>query len=49
MNGKLDDIGIWNHALTQEEVTALYNASYACAPQIKKGLSYSDKPLRLTK
>jgi hypothetical protein len=25
--GKADDIGIWNRALTQQEVTALYNAS----------------------
>jgi len=25
--GKLDDIGIWNRALNQQEVTALYNAS----------------------
>jgi hypothetical protein len=25
-NGKLDDIGIWNRALNQEEITALYNA-----------------------
>jgi hypothetical protein len=24
--GKIDDIGIWNRALTQEEVTALFNA-----------------------
>ena len=24
--GKLDDIGIWNRALTQQEITALYNA-----------------------
>jgi hypothetical protein len=24
-NGKLDDIGIWNRALTQQEITALYN------------------------
>ena len=23
-NGKLDDIGIWNRALTQEEITGLY-------------------------
>ena len=30
MNGKLDDIGIWNRALTQEEVTALYNTSNPC-------------------
>lgn len=26
-NGKLDDFGLWNRALTQQEVTALYNAS----------------------
>jgi hypothetical protein len=25
LNGKLDNIGIWNRALTQSEVTALYN------------------------
>jgi hypothetical protein len=25
INGKLDDIGIWNRALTQQEITALYN------------------------
>jgi hypothetical protein len=25
-NGKLDDIGIWNRALTQAEITAMYNA-----------------------
>jgi hypothetical protein len=25
--GKLDDIGIWNRALTQEEITNLYNAN----------------------
>lgn len=25
LNGKLDDIGIWNRALTQSEITALYN------------------------
>jgi len=24
LNGKLDDIGIWNRALTQEEITSLY-------------------------
>ena len=27
LNGKLDDIGIWNRALTQEEITNLYNAN----------------------
>ena len=25
-NGKLDDIGIWNRALTQSEITAIYNS-----------------------
>jgi hypothetical protein len=25
-NGKLDDIGIWNRALTQQEITNLYNS-----------------------
>ena len=28
-NGKLDDIGIWNRALTQSEITALYNSPTA--------------------
>ena len=28
--GKIDDIGIWNRALSQEEITALYNAE-TCA------------------
>lgn len=26
-NGKIDDIGIWNRALTQQEITNLYNAN----------------------
>lgn len=26
INAKLDDIGIWNRALTQQEITALYNS-----------------------
>ena len=26
-NGKIDDIGIWNRALTQQEITNLYNTS----------------------
>ncbi|MFN5319222.1 MAG: LamG-like jellyroll fold domain-containing protein [Bacteroidia bacterium] len=29
-NGKIDDIGIWNRALSQEEITILYNAE-SCA------------------
>lgn len=34
-NGKLDDIGVWNRALTQQEITNLYNSSLpqtACLP-----------------
>jgi hypothetical protein len=27
LNGKLDDIGIWNRALTQQEITGLYNGN----------------------
>ncbi|MCF8269454.1 MAG: LamG domain-containing protein, partial [Crocinitomicaceae bacterium] len=27
LNGKLDDIGIWNRALTQQEITALYTST----------------------
>jgi hypothetical protein len=27
LNGKVDDIGIWNRALTQQEITALYNST----------------------
>jgi hypothetical protein len=30
LNGKLDDIGIWNRALTQDEVTSLYYADNSC-------------------
>jgi hypothetical protein len=38
-DGILDDIGIWNTALTQTEVTALYNASNtSCNPNITTGL-----------
>ncbi len=29
-NGKLDDIGIWNRELSQQEVTALYNNGNIC-------------------
>jgi hypothetical protein len=39
VNGKIDDIGIWDRALTQQEITSLYNASNCAnnttiAPQI---------------
>jgi uncharacterized protein (TIGR02145 family) len=30
--GKLDDIGIWNRALTQSEITALYTGVPPCTP-----------------
>ena len=33
-NGKIDDIGIWNRALTQQEVTALYNSTTNTCPLI---------------
>ena len=33
-NGFLDDIGIWNRALTQQEVTALYNSTTNTCPLI---------------
>ena len=29
-NGKIDDIGIWNRALTQTEITNLYQAEISC-------------------
>jgi hypothetical protein len=35
LNGKLDDIGIWNRALTQQEITQLYQqgqATYSWSP-----------------
>lgn len=31
-NGKLDDIGIWNRVLTQQEITALYNGADTTSP-----------------
>ena len=31
-NGDIDDIGIWNRALTQQEITDLYNASTCQTP-----------------
>jgi len=30
LTGKLDDIGIWNRALTQDEITSLYYAENTC-------------------
>jgi hypothetical protein len=34
-NGKLDDIGIWNRALTQSEITALYTSTSTGINDIK--------------
>jgi hypothetical protein len=34
-NGKIDDIGIWNRALTQEEITALYTGVLSSESFIK--------------
>lgn len=36
-NGKIDDIGIWNRALTQDEITSLFNSQSLC-----QSLSFSD-------
>ncbi len=33
--GKLDDIGIWNRALSQQEITALYNGTNQSLPSTK--------------
>ena len=32
LTGKLDDIGIWNRALTQQEITALYQSNNCNLP-----------------
>jgi hypothetical protein len=32
LNGKLDDIGVWNRALSQQEITALYTGVPPCTP-----------------
>jgi hypothetical protein len=29
-NGKIDDLGIWNRALTQDEIISLYQAEVSC-------------------
>ena len=35
-NGKIDDIAIWNRALTQQEITGLYNATLSTSAAIEK-------------
>lgn len=43
-NGKLDDIGIWNRALTQSEVTDLYNSNSLGISQVSQGDLFSLYP-----
>ena len=40
-NGKLDDIGIWNRALTQQEINSLYNSqlSQPCTTSVTTNLN----------
>ena len=42
-NGKLDDIGIWNRALTQQEINSLYNSqlSQPCTTSVASNLNIS--------
>lgn len=40
-NGKLDDIGIWNRALTECEIEQLYNASVSLTPTVSASTSNS--------
>jgi hypothetical protein len=45
-NGKLDDIGIWNRALTQDEIISLYQAEVSCQSLvINSGTLSSFNPL----
>jgi len=43
--GSLDDIGIWNRALTQQEVTNLYNASMTSIAEVTNAPSFSIYPI----
>jgi hypothetical protein len=43
-NGLLDDIGIWNRALTQQEITALYNGGSTGIDEMADGISFSVFP-----
>ncbi len=42
-NGKLDDIGIWNRALSQQEINSLYNSqlSQPCTTSVASNLNIS--------
>jgi hypothetical protein len=43
-NGKLDDIGVWNRQLTQQEITALYNGGTAGLNDLHQPVSFSVYP-----
>ncbi|MFM8490468.1 MAG: LamG-like jellyroll fold domain-containing protein [Candidatus Methylopumilus sp.] len=43
-NGKLDDIGVWNRQLTQQEITALYNAGTVGLTDLHQPISFSVYP-----
>jgi hypothetical protein len=43
-NGKLDDIGVWNRQLTQQEITALYNGGAVGASDLSESKSFSIYP-----
>ncbi len=44
LNGTLDDIGIWNRALTQEEITSLYYGSSLYANEVSQSNLFSVFP-----
>lgn len=43
-NGLLDDIGIWNRALTQQEISALYNGGATGIDEMADGMPFSVYP-----
>lgn len=43
-NGKLDDIGVWNRQLTQQEITALYNGGTVGLNDLHQPVSFSVYP-----
>lgn len=43
-NGVLDDIGIWNRALTQQEIMALYNGDEVSVTELSEGKSFTIYP-----
>lgn len=43
-DGIIDDVGVWNRALTQQEVTNLYNASMTAVAEVRDVPSFSIYP-----